>query len=152
MLITNTLYGCQIWTSVLYTEKYFDIEEYPKAKIVKNFTVLIGDSLAAVTLFKGELETRMVTVLPFSSCEDVFDPANLYTLDSNEQICTEAVENRKSNPPLTIPSSLLFGKTEDHGFVFVGITSRTRGGVSVSTFVPFHCKFLFQSLTQEVCI
>uniref|UniRef100_A0AC35F4Z1 Uncharacterized protein n=1 Tax=Panagrolaimus sp. PS1159 TaxID=55785 RepID=A0AC35F4Z1_9BILA len=130
----------------------FDPHEYPTAKIVKNFKVLIGDSLAAVTLFKGKLETRMVKVLPFLKCENIFDPERNFILDREEQICTESVENRKSKPPQTIPSSLLFGKTEDYGFVFVGITSRTRAGVSISTFVPYHCDFISQAFNREICI
>uniref|UniRef100_A0AC35EZB4 Uncharacterized protein n=1 Tax=Panagrolaimus sp. PS1159 TaxID=55785 RepID=A0AC35EZB4_9BILA len=133
-------------------EEYFDIKEYPEAKIVKNFKVLIGDWLTSVTLFKGKLETRMVRVLPFWKCENIWDPERLFILDREEQICTESVENRKSKRPQTIPSTLLFGKTEEHGFVFVGITSRTRAGVSVSTFLPFHCNFIFEAFQQELCI
>uniref|UniRef100_A0AC35FHY0 Uncharacterized protein n=1 Tax=Panagrolaimus sp. PS1159 TaxID=55785 RepID=A0AC35FHY0_9BILA len=145
-LVNNILY------KKLNTEKYFDPQEHPAAKIVKNFKVLIGDFLAAVTLLKGKLETRMVKVLPFSECENIFDSKKLYTLDRDEQFCTEEVDNRQSYRPLTIPSSLLFGKTQDHGYVLVGIASLTRDGVSVSTFVPFHCNFLFESLKQEICI
>uniref|UniRef100_A0AC34FNX3 Uncharacterized protein n=1 Tax=Panagrolaimus sp. ES5 TaxID=591445 RepID=A0AC34FNX3_9BILA len=104
----------------LETEEIFDLEEYPVAQIVKDFKVGVG-----------KLEVRTVKVLRFSKCKNAFDPMKMFLLDEDEQICTQEVETRQPKYPQTIPSTLLFGKSEEFGFVFVGITSKTKDGVFI---------------------
>uniref|UniRef100_A0AC35G4S7 Uncharacterized protein n=1 Tax=Panagrolaimus sp. PS1159 TaxID=55785 RepID=A0AC35G4S7_9BILA len=79
-----------------------------------------------------------VVVKDFSECQKQFDPENVYLVDAEEQICTTRVNPELGDDPIALPAALLFEK-KDNKVYLIGIESKAEGGLSLSTFAPYHC-------------
>ena len=157
--------------------EYAPVENF--APIKRGHKLEVGQKLALVARSKdnGEHGIVEVEVLPFEKCQAAFDPKNRFILDKNEQICTTVSEHDWGFKDGEISTGLLFtypSSVDDPFGHLVGIQSMVKknkdgecklftneillltmeslSDIGVSTFVPYHCDFFKESLSQEVCV
>ena len=120
----------------------------------------------------GEHGVVEVEVLPFEKCQAAFDPDDLFILDEDEQVCTTVSQNDWGFKDGEISTGLLFTSVDQTNLVgiqsmvkknkdgecklftnkIVLLTMESISDIGVSTFVPYHCDFFKETLSQEICV